>query len=135
MNINFDNEALRACQTAYNSLDPEKRLVMSHFDLAKSTEINDLDAWLDFLKDPRVSNSINEELQIYKEAQQRKLIQRATTHDKSVGTAQMINALNKTIENDNGKSGEFMIYTYVPMNAKETESPNAAAVDADIFEK
>jgi hypothetical protein len=108
---------------------------MSHFDLASNTPIDDTEPWIEFLKDPRVADKINEELSIYKEAQQRKLIQRATTHDKSVGTAQMINALGKSLETEQAKTGTIMIYSYVPMNAKEAQSPNASSNTTDIFER
>ena len=109
MNINFTDPRMVMCQQEYNKLDPEERITMSHFDLAQHTAIDQIEPWIDFLKDPRVADSINEELTIYKEAQQRKLISRATTHDKSVGTAQMINALGKSMEE--GKS-LFHIHVY-----------------------
>jgi hypothetical protein len=135
MNIQFTDPRMIMCQQEYNKLDPEQRLSMSHFDLASNTPIDDTEPWIEFLKDPRVADKINEELSIYKEAQQRKLIQRATTHDKSVGTAQMINALGKSLETEQAKTGTIMIYSYVPMNAKEAQSPNASSNTTDIFER
>lgn len=134
MNIDFNDPKLILCQQEYNKLDPEARLSMSHFDLAANTAITDTEPWIAFLKDPRVADKINEELAIYKEAQQRKLIQRATTHDKSVGTAQMINALGKAMESENTKSGTMIIYSYVPLNEKEMQAPNANKEQRDIFE-
>jgi len=135
MNINFDDPRMVMCQQEYNKLDPEQRLSMSHFDLAQNTAISDTEPWIDFLKDPRVADKINEELTIYKEAQQRKLIQRATTHDKSVGTAQMINALGKAMETETAKTGTLMIYSYVPLNACEAQAPSARQETHDIFEE
>ena len=135
MNIDFKDPRLMMCQDAYNKLDPEERITMSHFDLAQNTAIDDIEPWIAFLKDPRVADSINEELKIYKEAQQRKLISRATTHDKSVGTAQMINALGKSIEEGVAKTGTLMIYSYVPLNANESLAPNTRSEDEDIFEE
>lgn len=135
MNINFDDPRMVMCQQEYNKLDPEQRLSMSHFDLAQNTAISDTEPWIDFLKDPRVADKINEELTIYKEAQQRKLIQRATTHDKSVGTAQMINALGKAMETETAKTGTLMIYSYVPLNACEAQAPSARQEAHDIFEE
>lgn len=135
MNINFDDPRMVMCQQEYNKLDPEQRLSMSHFDLAQNTSISDTEPWIDFLKDPRVADKINEELTIYKEAQQRKLIQRATTHDKSVGTAQMINALGKAMETETAKTGTLMIYSYVPLNACEAQAPSARQEAHDIFEE
>ena len=135
MNIAFTDPRMIMCQQEYNKLDPEQRLSMSHFDLAQLTAINETEPWIEFLKDPRVADSINEELTIYKEAQQRKLISRATTHDKSVGTAQMINALGKAMETETAKTGTMMIYSYVPLNAREAQSVNAQTEKHDIFEE
>lgn len=135
MNIAFTDPRMIMCQQEYNKLDPEQRLSMSHFDLAQLTAINETEPWIEFLKDPRVADSINEELTIYKEAQQRKLISRATTHDKSVGTAQMINALGKAMETETAKTGTIMIYSYVPLNAREAQAVNAQAETQDIFEE
>lgn len=133
MNFDFKDTRMKACQDAFNALDPEKSLVMSHFDLARSTDIKDKDQWKDFLKDVRVSEALNEELQLYKDAQQRKLIQRATSNDKSVGTAQMINALTKAKDSDGNKEGTMFIYTYVPLNANEADSPYATAELTDVL--
>lgn len=135
MNINFSDPRMIMCQTEYNKLDPEERLTMSHFDLAQHTAIDSIEPWIDFLKDPRVADSINEELKIYKEAQQRKLISRATTHDKSVGTAQMINALGKSLDEGVAKTGTMMIYSYVPLNANESLAENTRNESKDIFEE
>lgn len=135
MNIAFTDPRMIMCQQEYNKLDPEQRLSMSHFDLAQLTAINETEPWIEFLKDPRVADSINEELTIYKEAQQRKLISRATTHDKSVGTAQMINALGKAMETETAKTGTMMIYSYVPLNAREAQAVNAQSETRDIFEE
>ena len=60
MNINFTDPRMIMCQQEYNKLDPEERLTMSHFDLAQHTAIDDIEPWIDFLKDPRVADSINE---------------------------------------------------------------------------
>lgn len=135
MNIAFTDPRMIMCQQEYNKLDPEQRLSMSHFDLAQLTAINETEPWIEFLKDPRVADSINEELTIYKEAQQRKLISRATTHDKSVGTAQMINALGKAMETETAKTGTMMIYSYVPLNAREAQAVNTRVETHDIFEE
>lgn len=133
MTVDFTDPRLVMCLQEFNKLNPEDRLSMSHFDLAQMTPINDPEIWIEFLKDPRVTDKINEELMIYKEAQQRKLISRATTHDKSVGTAQMINALGKSMENEASKTGSIIIYSYVPLNDKEENAPNTQREGRDIF--
>lgn len=136
MTIDFGNESAKtACQMEWNLLDPEERLTYSHFELAEETNIKDIDVWMDFLKDPRVMDKLNEELSVFKQAQQRKLIQRATSHDRSVGTAQMITALGKTIESQSNTGGQMFIYTYVPPNSNEVQAPNVATETKDIFER
>lgn len=134
MNINFEDEDMQRCQIEFNKINPEESIVMSHFDLAKQSNIKETSTWIKFLKDPRVAQALEEELQLYKEAQQRKLIQRATLHDRSTGTAQMINALGKA-KTEDGKSGQIFIYSYVPPNLKETKSPYLTAETKDIFDK
>ena len=71
MDIQFTNPTLTMCQQEWNNLDPEMRITMSHFDLAQHTNITDIEPWIEFLKDPRVADKINEELTIYKEAHYR----------------------------------------------------------------
>ena len=68
MNIKFNDPRMIMCQNEYNKLDPEERITMSHFDLAQHTAIDEIEPWIDFLKDPRVADSINEELTIYKDS-------------------------------------------------------------------
>lgn len=133
MNINFKDEVMMVCQEEWNKLDPEERIQMSHYDLAKLTAIDSSDVWLEFLKDPQVSDQLNAELMLFKEAQQRKLIAKANVNDKSVGTAQLLGALDKTMSNNNGKTGDVIIYSYVPMNLREAEAPNVTAEVTDVF--
>jgi hypothetical protein len=39
MNFDFDDEELKKCQEAFNSLDEEDRLYMNHYQLAEQTGI------------------------------------------------------------------------------------------------
>lgn len=134
MQLTWKNEQMQQCQDEWNKLDPEMRITMSQYDLAKYTEVKDYSVWVAFLKDPRVSDTLSEELALFKAAQQRKLIAQATSNSKSVGVAQMVNALGKTIEDDNaGKTGEIFVYSYVPLNPKEIFSPCAREERRDLF--
>lgn len=133
MNIQGLSEELKECQDAYNELPPAERITFDQYELAEQTEINDPKRWIDFLKDARVANIIQEELEIFTAAQQRKLIARATTHDKSVGTAQMINALGKANETKANNSGQIFVYCYVPPNEKEQNVPNVVQETYNIF--
>lgn len=133
MNIKFTDDEMKRCQELYNELDPEMRITMSHFDLAQMTEQTDHEVWLRFLKDPRVNDSINEELQVYKMAQQRKLISQATVDGRSTGLAQMITSLGKEIESSNGKEGDVFVYSYVPLTTSEKKAPNTNVCERDLF--
>ena len=136
MKLTWKTEQMKQCEAEWNKLDPEMRITMSQYDLAKYTEIKDHEVWVAFLKDPRVADVLNEELAMYKQAQQRKLISQATSNSRSVGVAQMVNALSKSIEDDGaGKTGEIFIYSYVPMNPREVNSPCAREESHDIFEE
>ena len=37
------------------------------------------------------------------------------------------------MNNNNGKTGDIIIYSYVPMNLREAEAPNATAEVTDVF--
>ena len=135
MNIPNLSPELQECQDAFNELDPEARIQYNQFELATLTEINDHSRWVSFLKDARVAEHLNEELEVFTNMQKKKLIARATLHDKSVGTAQMINALSNTEKSTQNKDGQMFIYSYVPLTAKDQHSPYAAMEDTDIFEQ
>lgn len=134
MNIPFTSVNLLHCQDVYNALEPDVRIAMSPYDFIRDTEIDSLEDWIDFLKDKRVADSMNEELTLFKEAQQRKLIQRATTHDKSTGAAQMITALERTKEATQEKTGTIIVYSFVPLSAKEMQAENIEVNEEDIFQ-
>lgn len=134
MNFEFENKELRQCLVVFNSLPPEERLFMTHYELAQTTRIKDSTIWKEFLLDTRVSDWINQELALFKSAQLRKLVKDATKNDRSVGAAQMLNALNKTLENESIKDGPVFIYSYVPLNKRELNAPNARILGGDVSE-
>lgn len=121
MNLFSKDDKLYELQEIWNSLDPEKAIVASHYDLAKETD-HSAEEWKAFLKDGQVAKYLNEELELYKQAQMRKLVQRSTTNDKSVGTAQMLNAIGKSLDDDQVED-HFFIYSYVPPTPEECEAP------------
>lgn len=121
MNILSQDHKLYYLQEAWNTLDPETALTYSQFDLAKKTDYS-IEEWAKFLKDGQVASYLNEEIELYKQAQMRKLIQKATLNDKSVGTAQMLNAIGKTMDDDQAEQN-FFIYSYVPPTVNEGHSP------------
>ena len=134
MNFEFENKELQQCLVMFNSLPPEERLFMTHYELAQNTRIKDSAIWKEFLLDTRVSDWINQELTLFKSAQLRKLVKDATKNDRSVGAAQMLNALNKTLENESTKEGPVFIYSYVPLNERELNAPNVRILGGDVSE-
>ena len=64
---------------------------------------------------------------------QRQLIDALNAQSKSVGIAQTIAALSKTIEQASDKQGAMFIYTHVPLNTQEQHAPNVSKTTEDIF--
>ena len=122
------------CWEAYEKLDPEDRLSMSHIELARYSEVEDREAWKRFLSLPVISDFISEEMRIFTQSQTRKLISTAVENDRSTGAAQMISALSKTMEDTGSKNnGQIFIYSYVPLNVNEAVAPNTQVEGRDIF--
>ena len=107
-------------------LPAEERIFMSHYELAETTRYGTAQLWKEFLMDKRVADWMQSETQLFKEAQMRKLIKNVTNNDKSVGAAQMLNALDK-------EEGELIVYSYVPLNAREEQAPNVRINTSDLF--
>ena len=132
MNIIPSDDKLYSLQAEFNTLDPIKAISMNHYELAKNTGI-DADKWREFLMDGRVAKFISQEMELYKDSQMKKLIANATTNEKSVGAAQMLNALNKVTTPEDKKEGELIVYSYVPLNAREEQAPNVRINTSDLF--
>lgn len=135
MNFEFNDEELATCQAEFNRLEPEDRLFMTHYELAKESGIPDSQAWKRFLMETRVANWIDQEITVIKSTTLRKMIKRADTNGNSYGAAQMLNALNKSFETDTVKDGPIFVYTYVPLNEREQGAPNTGQADRDLFER
>lgn len=132
--LKFDDPGLQTCLEAFLKVDPEDRITMSHFDLAAVTDVKDLSLWVKFLKDPHVKDKLDEELDIYMDAQKRKLISLTTDKANSVGVAQMITALGKAQEKQEQTStGPAFVYMYIPPNANEEELENIEELPNDPF--
>jgi hypothetical protein len=132
MNFDFDDEELKKCQEAFNSLDEEDRLYMNQYQLAEQTGIPGAQ-WKRFLLDTRVSEWLNQEIQIIKRTRYHKMI--GSANSSSYGAAQMINALGKSFDNDDSKEGNIFIYSMVPLNTREQGAPNTQMLPYDIFDK
>ena len=121
MNIIPSDDKLYNLQAEFNTLDPIKAISMNHYELAKNTGI-DADKWREFLMDGRVAKFISQEMELYKDSQMKKLIANATTNEKSVGAAQMLNAIGKTLEEEKQEQN-FFVYSHVPLTENEKHAP------------
>jgi hypothetical protein len=120
MNIEFEDNELEELQTLFNALGTEDAIFMNHYQLAQETG-KPAEAWKRFLMHPAVSTWIAQELHLYKEHQLKNMIRTATDNDKSVGAAQMINALTKTLSEGQQKTGPVIIYTHVPLTEAQAQ--------------
>lgn len=134
MNLRLSSPNLIECLEEFEKLVPEDRLSMSVYDLAEFTDIKDYTRWIEFMKEPAVAEAIDEELNLYIDAQKRKLIQTTTIDDKSVGKAQLITALTKANEGGAGTGGNLFVYSYIPLNENEKKRPNVVELDLDIMD-
>ena len=98
-------------QTAWNEMEPEC-FTMNAWELADNSTFS-ADEWTEFLSDGQVQKYISKQTSAIKEANQRKLIYNAGDNEKSVGAAQMLNAITK-VETTGDTESCFFIYSYVP---------------------
>lgn len=134
MNLIFDDneQDYAMCQEAYNELNPEEAMFMNHYELAADTGIAP-DVWKRFLQHHKVADWMKSEMNVFKQAQMKKLIKKTTTESKSVGTAQMINALSKNMDDTTQKDGPVFVYCYIPLNQDELHAPNVRVMATDPF--
>lgn len=130
MDIEFDTPELLELQTLFNTIDTEEAIFMSHYELAQATG-KPADTWKKFLTHPAVSIWITQELQLFKEYQLKQMIRNATDNNKSVGAAQMINSLTKTLQDGQVKTGPHIIYTYVPMTEEQREGTTVETIELE----
>lgn len=130
-----NKKLLTECNIEFNKLSAKDAIFYSHYELAEHTDIS-AESWKKFLTNHLVSSWLSEEVELIKLNQYNKMIQRATTNDKSVGTAQMINALDKSLNKENnGPEGPAFIYCYVPLAKNQKDSDNIIELKEDIFWK
>jgi hypothetical protein len=129
-----DNEDFNKMRDIFNSMLPNS-LYDSHYELAEKTPYN-ASQWQAFLTDPAVVDFITKEIKALNQRELRRLIRDASTgKSKSVGTAQMVTALTRVLENSNHKEGTIFVYSYVPLNTKESTAPNVSILKENPFKK
>lgn len=110
------------CKKEYMALG-EHALYLNHYQLAAQTHIKDALIWRWFLTDPQMADYISSEMNLIRNASINEIIHKAP-NSKSVGQAQLINALTKIDEMAANKQGPVFIYTYVPLNSEQKYAPN-----------
>jgi len=137
MEFNFSRDEyiveLTNCNVEFNRLAPDEAIFMTHYELAAATGQGDPELWKKFLTHASVQEWMAKEIELFKVSQYNKMIRRATTHDRSVGTAQMINALDKSLNKETTAEGPAFIYTYVPLATNQQQLPNVREETTDIF--
>ena len=118
-----------ACKKQFTELG-ENALYLNHYQLAAETHIKDPILWKMFLTDPRIADYISSEMNLIRTASINEIIHKAP-NSKSVGQAQLINALTKIDEMASNKNGPVFIYTYVPLNAEQEFAPNVALTEVE----
>lgn len=117
------------CKKQFTELG-ERALYLNHYQLAAETHIRDAIIWKTFLTDPRIADYISSEMNLIRNASINEIIHKAP-NSKSVGQAQLINALVKIDEMAVNKNGPVFIYSYVPLNEEQKFAPNVALVESD----
>ena len=120
MKLTFKTDKGYLLQEEFNRLLPDS-LSMNQYELAELTQYSAED-WSEFLHDGSVQKEIESENALIAKANMRKLIGGAADNDRSVGAAQMINAMAKVDDGDKAED-HFYIYSYVPLTENETHAP------------
>lgn len=109
-------------------------LTMNHYDLAEATSFHDPIDWKRFLQNEYVAKYVKDEFTAIQDSELRKLIMNISDSS-SIGKAQLINALQKLLSENNGdqKSGPAFIYTYIPLNEEELHADNVEVLKRDPF--
>lgn len=126
------NAQFEACKEQFLKLG-ERALYMNHYQLAMETHIEDPILWKMFLIDPRIADYITTEMNLIRTASINEIIHKAP-NSKSVGQAQLINALVKIDETAANKEGPVFIYSYVPLNDEQKFAPNISLSD-DVIDQ
>lgn len=129
----MDNAQKQEMWEQFKALEA-KAISMNHYDLARITTIKDVQLWKQFLTDPEVSAYIDQEAQILTQTELRKLAS-DVSDSRSVGQAQLINAMSKLTDTKTTKEGPIFIYTYVPLSESQEKAPNVHHADNDLFEE
>jgi len=129
--LQWNDEGLDELQEYFN-LGLPGTLYLSHYDLARDSGFPAA-LWKKFLTNPQVADYITQELQLLKRTEFQKVLKDISTKSRSVGTAQLLNALDKALANESTKDGPAFVYCYVPLHEDEQHAPNVIKLNEDPF--
>jgi len=124
-------ELITECWKKYKELE-QSAFAMNHYDLSKIYPCFTAEQWKLFLTDAQVSEWIQSELAFLQTAELNKILSNIST-SKSIGQAQLINALSKLKEDVVTKDGPIFIYMYVPLDEQQEHAPNIVKLERDPF--
>jgi hypothetical protein len=133
LNFEWPSTAERHMQEEYNKLGSDA-LYMSHYELAQKTDVHDPIAWRQFMLDPRVYDYAEQELRILRRTELRKLLKNVNS-SRSVGQAQLINALQKLEDAESITEGPVFVYCYIPLAPREAGNDNVLTLQNDPFRR
>ena len=119
---------------------------MNHYELTEASfgalpdEQNTAGNWRQFLSDKRVVKYITQEFEFIKQTEIKKAV-KDISQSKSVGQAQIINALDKLIEEEEDEdekllnTGPIFVYCYIPPNSEQIHADNVEVMTEDPFER
>ena len=109
----------------------------THYEIARMPDApaSNPQEWKNFLTEGRVAEYVNQELQLLQQTEMRKLLENISSKSRSVGTAQTLTAMIKSIESNAVKEGPIFIYTYVPLTEEEMNALNVVVLDHDPFKR
>lgn len=131
--LTWDNPVMAELESFYNQLGKDA-FYKSHYDLAAISPFS-AGQWREFLTDPRVMDYASQELKLLKQFELNKMLQDMSKNSKSVGTAQNIQALMKSMGEAGVQDGPAIIYAYIPLNEKELQAPNVRVMTEDPFRR
>lgn len=124
---------LNKLKDLYFELGPHA-FTLNHYELTTKTNYGTPLLWKEFLLEPEIQQYISTETSIIRQTELNKI----TTDlkgSRSVGQAQLINALQKLNDDNITAEGPVFIYTYIPLSSDQQAAPNVVLKDTDIFLK
>lgn len=125
LNLTWSNDKGQKMQDLYNTFG-EEAFYLTHYELAENLGEFSAEEWKNFLTDPRVSDYVTSELRLIQRSELTKILKDVSRpqNARSVGIAQIISALSKTLDASVKKEGPVFIVMATPLTEEERKAPN-----------